>query len=79
MQLQKRYDEIAGENELDERQDNVMMFEDYDPNNIDESKIINIDDIMGKKQTKDTDVDEEDFHKKFVESFRYVKAPDIDL
>lgn len=77
MQLQKRYDEIAGDSELEEKQDTVMMIEDFNQNHIDESKIITLDDIIGKKLSDDN-FDEDEFHKKFVESFKGVKAPDID-
>jgi ATP-dependent RNA helicase DDX46/PRP5 len=79
-QLQRRYDEIAEKDGLEEREDNVMMVEDQDMNKIDESKIITFDEIFNKKTSPNSDKQEndEDFHRNFINTLKGIKAPDID-
>jgi ATP-dependent RNA helicase DDX46/PRP5 len=75
-QLQRRYDEIAEKDGLEERQDTVMIVEDQDLNKIDESKIITYDEIF--KASEPTQDDDEEFHSNFINTLKCVKAPDID-
>jgi ATP-dependent RNA helicase DDX46/PRP5 len=90
-QLQRQYDEIADKADTVKMIDQEM---DYDEGNVDTSKIITLDDIMKKSNdfqngthvdvemekeiTTTSDENQDEFHKKFVESLMQTKAPEFD-
>jgi ATP-dependent RNA helicase DDX46/PRP5 len=92
-QLQRQYDEITEKADTVKMIDEEMEY-DYERNlNVDSSKIITLDDIMKKNKdlrnlpadvemdkeiTATSDENQDDFHKKFVETLMQTKAPEFD-